>query len=75
MPILIQIVCLTMLSVTQNIASNDRMAVNNVLKGNDRMAVNNVLKGKSKKVVDAYLKPQSRHLSGGTENIYKIRLG
>jgi len=26
MPVLIQIVCLTMLSVTQNIASNDRIA-------------------------------------------------
>jgi hypothetical protein len=65
MPVLIQIVCLTTLSVTQNIASNDRMAVNNDVKG------------KSKKVIDAYLKTVSRHLSGGTENIhvYKIRLG
>jgi len=54
---------LMMLPVTQNIASNDRMAVNNELMG------------KSKKVADAYLKTVSRHLSGGTENIYKIRLG
>ena len=56
-------VCSTMQSVTQNIASNDRMAVNNEPKE------------KSKKVVDACLKTVSRHLSGGTENIYKIRLG
>jgi len=59
MPVLIQIVCSAIQSVTQNISSNDRMAVNNELKG------------KSKKVVDSHLKTVSQYLSGGTENIYK----
>ena len=61
-PVLIQILYLMLLSVTQNIVSNDRMAVNNKLKR------------KSQKEVEAYFKAVSRHLSRGIEKIYKRRL-
>ena len=53
-PILIHIIYLTMLSVTQNIASNDGMAVNKELKKMLKMAV------------EAYFKAVFRHLSRGT---------
>jgi hypothetical protein len=53
---------LTIISVTQNIVSNDRTAVNNELKR------------KSQKAVEAYFKAVFRHLSRGIEKIYKRRL-
>ena len=54
---------LTILSVTQIIVSNDRMAVNNVLKRT------------SQKGAETYFKEVFRHLSRGTEKIYKRQTG